>query len=43
MFSSKIEKDIYPFLSAQSVVDRRRVLGGTARANVLQRLKELKA
>jgi argininosuccinate lyase len=43
MFSTKIEKDIYPFLSAESVVDRRRALGGTARANVLRRLKELKA
>jgi argininosuccinate lyase len=43
MFSTKIEKDVYPFLSAQSVVDRRRALGGTARANVLRRLKELRA
>ena len=42
-FSTKIEKDIYPFLSAASVVDRRRALGGTSRANVLRRLKELGA
>jgi argininosuccinate lyase len=42
-FSTKIEKDIYPFLSAASVVDRRRAFGGTSRANVLRRLKELGA
>jgi argininosuccinate lyase len=43
MFSAKIEKDLYSFLSAESVVDRRRALGGTSRANVLRRLKELGA
>jgi argininosuccinate lyase len=42
-FSTKIEKDVYKFLSTESVVDRRRALGGTARANVLRRLKELSA
>jgi argininosuccinate lyase len=40
-FSPKIEGDIYRFLSAESVVERRRALGGTARANVVRRLKEL--
>jgi argininosuccinate lyase len=40
-FSPLIEKDIYRFLSAESVVARRRAAGGTARANVLRRLKEL--
>jgi argininosuccinate lyase len=42
-FSTKIEKDVYRFLSAESVVDRRRALGGTARGNVMRRLKELRA
>jgi argininosuccinate lyase len=42
-FSPKIEKDIYRYLSAQAVVGRRRALGGTARRNVLRRLKELRA
>jgi len=41
-FSPKIQKDIYRFLSAESVVGRRRAPGGTARANVVRRLKELK-
>ena len=40
-FSPKIEKDIYRFLSAESAVGRRRAPGGTARANVVRRLKEL--
>jgi argininosuccinate lyase len=40
-FSPRIEKDVYRFLSAESVVARRRELGGTARANVVRRLKEL--
>jgi argininosuccinate lyase len=40
-FSPKIEKDVYRYLSAESVVGRRRALGGTARANVVRRLKEL--
>jgi len=42
-FSPKIEQDVYPFLSAGSVVNRRRAPGGTARVNVLRRLKELSA
>jgi argininosuccinate lyase len=40
-FSAKIEKDIHRYLSAEAVVDRRRALGGTARKNVLRRLKEI--
>jgi len=41
-FSEKIEKDIYRYLSVEAVVGRRRALGGTARRNVLRRLKELR-
>jgi argininosuccinate lyase len=40
-FSPRIENDVYRYLSTESVVDRRRALGGTARANVVRRLKEL--
>jgi len=40
-FSKKIDKDIYNYLSAASVVGRRRALGGTATVNVVRRLKEL--
>ena len=42
-FSSKIEKSVYKYLSADAVVDRRRAVGGTARVNVARRLKELRA
>ncbi|HXF76117.1 MAG TPA: argininosuccinate lyase [Methylomirabilota bacterium] len=42
-FSDKIEKDVYDYLSASAVVERRRAQGGTARRNVLRRLKELGA
>jgi argininosuccinate lyase len=42
-FSKKIEKDVYDFLSTESVVNRRRAFGGTARGNVMRRLKELRA
>jgi argininosuccinate lyase len=42
-FSKKIDKDIYDFLSAESVVNRRRTFGGTARSNVMRRLKALRA
>ena len=31
-FSNKIDKNVYDYLSADAVVDRRRALGGTARA-----------
>jgi len=41
-FSARIEKDVYNYLSAEAVVQRRRSLGGTARANVVRRLKELR-
>jgi len=41
-FSSKVENDIYKYLSAEAVVERRRAVGGTAKANVLRRLKELR-
>ncbi len=42
-FSPKIEKDVYRHLSAEAGVARRRTAGGTARANVIKRLKELEA
>jgi argininosuccinate lyase len=42
-FSKKIDKDVYGFLSTESVVNRRRAFGGTARANVLRQLKDLRA
>jgi argininosuccinate lyase len=42
-FSRKIDQDIYHFLSAEAVIERRRAPGGTARGNVLRRLKELEA
>ena len=41
-FSSKVGDDIYKYLSAEAVVERRRAVGGTAKANVLRRLKELR-
>ena len=41
-FSPRIEKDVYKYLSAEAVVQRRRSHGGTARSNVLRRLKELR-
>ena len=40
-FSKKIDKDIYNYLSAASVVERRCALGGTSTSNVARRLKEL--
>ena len=40
-FSEKIEKGIHRYLSAEAVIARRRALGGTARSNVLRRLKQL--
>ena len=42
-FSKKIEEDVYDFLATESVVNRRRAFGGTARSNVMRRLKELRA
>ena len=41
-FSTHIEKDVYRYLSAEAMVGRRRAIGGTARSNVLRRLKELR-
>jgi argininosuccinate lyase len=41
-FCAKIEKDIYRYLSAEAAVERRRAIGGTARSNVIRRLKELR-
>ncbi|MGE5306669.1 MAG: argininosuccinate lyase [Alphaproteobacteria bacterium] len=41
-FSAQIEKDVYRYLSAEGMVARRRAIGGTARSNVLRRLKELR-
>ena len=41
-FSVKIEKDVYRYLSVDAVVGRRRAIGGTARSNVMRRLKELR-
>ena len=40
-FSDKIDMDVYGYLSAEAAVERRRALGGTARANVVRRLREL--
>ena len=41
-FSPKIGKDVYSYLAAEAVVERRRALGGTARRNVLRRLRALR-
>jgi argininosuccinate lyase len=41
-FSEKFEKSVYRYLSAEAVVARRQVLGGTSRQNVMRRLKELR-
>ena len=40
-FSAKIGRDVYNYLSPEAAVGRRRSPGGTARTNVLRRLKEL--
>ena len=40
-FSPKIEKDVYSYLTPQAAVERRRSAGGTAPANVRQRLREM--
>ena len=42
-FSAKFDKSVYGYLKAEAVVARRRALGGTARQNVMRRLKELRA
>ena len=41
-FSSKFEKNVYRYISVEAVIGRRRALGGTARQNVVRRLKELR-
>ena len=41
-FSGKFEKNVHRYISAEAVVGRRRALGGTARGNVVRRLKELR-
>jgi argininosuccinate lyase len=41
-FSRKIDADIYEYLSVEAVVERRIATGGTAKKNVLRRLKELR-
>jgi argininosuccinate lyase len=41
-FSPKIEADVYEYLSAEAAVERRRATGGTAKKNVLRRLRELR-
>jgi argininosuccinate lyase len=41
-FSAKIDRDVYRYLSAEAMVQRRRAVGGTARSNVIRRLKELR-
>jgi argininosuccinate lyase len=41
-FSGKIDKDVYRYLAAEAVVERRRTAGGTARSSVMRRLKELR-
>jgi argininosuccinate lyase len=41
-FSAKIDRDVFRYLSTESLVARRRAPGGTARSNVLRRLKELR-
>ncbi len=40
-FSARIDRDVYRYLSAEAMVERRRAAGGTARSNVIRRLKEL--
>ena len=41
-FSNKFEKNVYRYISLEAVIGRRRALGGTARQNVVRRLKELR-
>jgi argininosuccinate lyase len=41
-FSGKFEKNVHRYISAEAVVGRRRALGGTAKGNVMRRLKELR-
>jgi len=41
-FSGKFDQSIYEYLEVEAMVARRRAFGGTARENVLRRLKELR-
>jgi argininosuccinate lyase len=41
-FSLKFEKNVYRYISPEAVVERRRAPGGTARRNVVRRLRELR-
>lgn len=41
-FSNKFERGVYRYIGAEAMIDRRRAPGGTARANVARRLKELR-
>jgi argininosuccinate lyase len=41
-FCNKFERGVYRYISAEAAVGRRRAPGGTARANVVRRLKELR-
>jgi argininosuccinate lyase len=41
-FSNKFEGHIYRYIAAEAMISRRRAVGGTARANVVRRLKELR-
>ena len=41
-FSDKFEKNVYKYLSVEAAVERRRAVGGTARGNVVRRLRELR-
>ena len=41
-FSGKFESNVYRYISAEAAVGRRRAQGGTARRNIVRRLKELR-
>jgi argininosuccinate lyase len=40
-FSPKITRDVFAYLTAEAAIQRRRVVGGTALANVQRRLREI--
>jgi argininosuccinate lyase len=41
-FSGKFDTAVYRYISAEAIIERRRAVGGTARRNVVRRLKELR-
>jgi argininosuccinate lyase len=41
-FSGKFDAAVYRYISAEAIIERRRAVGGTARRNVVRRLKELR-